>query len=88
MLLDLIDFLEPTMVIVGSRGLGKLKGWVSPIATYLWTVSDLGLTSESFSDPHPTISYKSPLCPSWSHEDVCIDPCARRIRPIFVTRLA
>jgi hypothetical protein len=23
---DLIDFLEPTMVIVGSRGLGKLKG--------------------------------------------------------------
>jgi hypothetical protein len=26
MLLDLIDFLEPTMVIVGSRGLGKLKG--------------------------------------------------------------
>ncbi|WVR06567.1 hypothetical protein IAU60_003598 [Kwoniella sp. DSM 27419] len=26
MLLDLIDFLEPTMVIVGSRGLGKLQG--------------------------------------------------------------
>ncbi|KAI9634783.1 uncharacterized protein MKK02DRAFT_34309 [Dioszegia hungarica] len=26
MLLDLIDFLEPTMCIVGSRGLGKLKG--------------------------------------------------------------
>jgi nucleotide-binding universal stress UspA family protein len=26
MLLDLIDFLEPTMVIVGSRGLGQLKG--------------------------------------------------------------
>ena len=26
MLLDLIDFLEPTMAIVGSRGLGKLKG--------------------------------------------------------------
>jgi hypothetical protein len=23
---DLIDFLEPTMVIVGSRGLGQLKG--------------------------------------------------------------
>jgi hypothetical protein len=23
---DLIDYLEPTMVIVGSRGLGKLKG--------------------------------------------------------------
>nr|XP_018262111.1 uncharacterized protein I303_05126 [Kwoniella dejecticola CBS 10117]OBR84269.1 hypothetical protein I303_05126 [Kwoniella dejecticola CBS 10117] len=26
MLLDLIDFLEPTMCIVGSRGLGKLQG--------------------------------------------------------------
>ncbi|KAL1413101.1 hypothetical protein Q8F55_000850 [Vanrija albida] len=26
MLLDLIDFLEPTLVIVGSRGLGQLKG--------------------------------------------------------------
>ncbi|EJT98716.1 adenine nucleotide alpha hydrolases-like protein [Dacryopinax primogenitus] len=26
MLLDLIDFYEPTMVIVGSRGLGQLKG--------------------------------------------------------------
>ncbi|KAI5453078.1 hypothetical protein NCC49_006107 [Naganishia albida] len=26
MLLDLIDYLEPTMVIVGSRGLGKLQG--------------------------------------------------------------
>lgn len=26
MLLDLIDFYEPTMVIVGSRGLGSLKG--------------------------------------------------------------
>ncbi|XAO27592.1 hypothetical protein I312_106448 [Cryptococcus bacillisporus CA1280] len=26
MLIDLIDFLEPTMVIVGSRGLGKLQG--------------------------------------------------------------
>ena len=26
MLLDLIDFLEPTMAIVGSRGLGQLKG--------------------------------------------------------------
>jgi len=26
MMLDLIDYLEPTMVIVGSRGLGKLKG--------------------------------------------------------------
>nr|ODN92361.1 hypothetical protein L204_05460 [Cryptococcus depauperatus CBS 7855] len=26
MLLDLIDFLEPTMAIVGSRGLGKLQG--------------------------------------------------------------
>ncbi|CAO1628227.1 unnamed protein product [Parajaminaea phylloscopi] len=26
MLLDLIDFFEPTMVIVGSRGLGSLKG--------------------------------------------------------------
>jgi len=26
MLLDLIDFLEPTMVIVGSRGLGQIKG--------------------------------------------------------------
>ncbi|ORX37190.1 hypothetical protein BD324DRAFT_625124 [Kockovaella imperatae] len=26
MLLDLIDFLEPSMAIVGSRGLGKLKG--------------------------------------------------------------
>lgn len=26
MLLDLIDYLEPTMVIVGSRGLGKLSG--------------------------------------------------------------
>jgi hypothetical protein len=25
---DLIDYLEPTMVIVGSRGLGKLKGCV------------------------------------------------------------
>ncbi|KAG8930651.1 hypothetical protein FRC00_001032 [Tulasnella sp. 408] len=25
--LDIIDLLEPTMVIVGSRGLGKLKGW-------------------------------------------------------------
>lgn len=24
--LDIIDLLEPTMVIVGSRGLGKLKG--------------------------------------------------------------
>jgi hypothetical protein len=23
---DLIDYLEPTMVIVGSRGLGKLSG--------------------------------------------------------------
>jgi len=28
MLLDLIDFLEPTLVIVGSRGLGQLKGYV------------------------------------------------------------
>ncbi|CED83804.1 UspA [Phaffia rhodozyma] len=28
MLLDLIDFLEPTIVIVGSRGLGKLKGTI------------------------------------------------------------
>lgn len=28
MLIDLIDFLEPTLVIVGSRGLGKLKGCV------------------------------------------------------------
>jgi nucleotide-binding universal stress UspA family protein len=26
MLLDVIDFLEPTLVIVGSRGLGQLKG--------------------------------------------------------------
>jgi hypothetical protein len=26
---DLIDYLEPTMVIVGSRGLGKLKGCVA-----------------------------------------------------------
>ena len=26
LILDLIDFLEPTMVIVGSRGLGQLKG--------------------------------------------------------------
>lgn len=26
MLIDLIDFLEPTLMIVGSRGLGKLKG--------------------------------------------------------------
>ncbi|EIW67476.1 hypothetical protein TREMEDRAFT_69603 [Tremella mesenterica DSM 1558] len=26
MLLDLVDFLEPTMVIVGSRGLGEIKG--------------------------------------------------------------
>ena len=25
-LTDLIDYLEPTMVIVGSRGLGKLQG--------------------------------------------------------------
>lgn len=30
MLLDLIDFLEPTMAIVGSRGLGQLKGRVLP----------------------------------------------------------
>lgn len=28
MLIDLIDFLEPTLMIVGSRGLGKLKGCV------------------------------------------------------------
>lgn len=27
--LDLIDYLEPTMVIVGSRGLGKLQGYAS-----------------------------------------------------------
>ncbi|OCH91239.1 hypothetical protein OBBRIDRAFT_729154 [Obba rivulosa] len=26
MLLDIVDFVEPTMLIVGSRGLGKLKG--------------------------------------------------------------
>ncbi|EMD39828.1 hypothetical protein CERSUDRAFT_103769 [Gelatoporia subvermispora B] len=26
MLLDIVDFIEPTMLIVGSRGLGKLKG--------------------------------------------------------------
>ena len=26
MLLDMIDFLEPTMAIVGSRGLGEIKG--------------------------------------------------------------
>ncbi|KAF8508194.1 hypothetical protein BU17DRAFT_77988 [Hysterangium stoloniferum] len=26
LLLDLVDFVEPTMLIVGSRGLGKLKG--------------------------------------------------------------
>jgi nucleotide-binding universal stress UspA family protein len=28
MLLDLIDFLDPTLAIVGSRGLGKLKGTI------------------------------------------------------------
>jgi len=26
MLLDIVDFVEPTMVIVGSRGVGKLQG--------------------------------------------------------------
>lgn len=26
LMIDLIDFLEPTMAIVGSRGLGQLKG--------------------------------------------------------------
>lgn len=26
MLLDIVDYYEPTMLIVGSRGLGQLKG--------------------------------------------------------------
>lgn len=26
MLVDLIDYIQPTLVIIGSRGLGKLKG--------------------------------------------------------------
>ena len=26
MLLDIVDYVEPTMVIVGSRGIGKLQG--------------------------------------------------------------
>ena len=32
-LLDLIDYIEPTMVIVGSRGRGRLKGCVSRAIT-------------------------------------------------------
>lgn len=27
---DIVDYVEPTMLIVGSRGLGNLKGYVRP----------------------------------------------------------
>ena len=26
--IDIVDYIEPTMLIVGSRGLGNLKGYV------------------------------------------------------------
>jgi hypothetical protein len=53
---DLIDFLEPTMAIVGSRGLGKLKGWVK---------FRTQLTAGFFlARPH-IISSKSPPFRSW-----------------------
>ncbi|GAA98714.1 uncharacterized protein L969DRAFT_91365 [Mixia osmundae IAM 14324] len=36
MLIDMIDFLEPTMVIIGSRGLAKLKGMLlGSVSNYL-----------------------------------------------------
>jgi len=55
MLLDIVDYNEPTMLIVGSRGLGQLRGYVRLLAARanadtIYVVSCWGL--------HPTISSK------------------------------
>lgn len=62
---DLIDFLEPTMVIVGSRGLGKLKGILLGstshylvqkssvpvmVSRHMWTKADFRLLDAVYRD--------------------------------------
>lgn len=41
---DLIDFTEPTMLIVGSRGLGKIKGSVTTFSKHKGCQTDLLLS--------------------------------------------
>ena len=53
--LDIIDFEEPAMVIVGSRGLGKLKGCVKTPYSLSWAL--IG-TVEYYLDQRLITSFK------------------------------
>lgn len=59
---DLIDFLDPTLVIVGSRGLGKLKGTILGVSSLPPPTS---FFFSSFS-ANPLLSLRS-LAQSMSH---------------------
>lgn len=62
---DIVDHYEPVMLIVGSRGLGNLKGYV-PSFSWAFSHPHLIIPTASYSARPRTISSRNAPCLSWS----------------------